>query len=139
MESENLQETLLAACEKFRMECPQRSGAAVRRRGAAVRLAIQFGLWSAISCKIEEILKLEGKLLAKQWNPRICKKLFLQPAKSPKWNAYKVDKIPARRYNLRTLKTSRAPLNPRALKTSRAPLNPRALKNSRTPLNSARR
>ena len=40
----------------------------------------------------EEILKLEGKLLAKQWNPRICKKLFLQPAKSPKWNAYKVNK-----------------------------------------------
>ena len=40
----------------------------------------------------EEILKLEGKLLAKQWNPRICKKLFLQPAKSPRWNAYKVNK-----------------------------------------------
>ena len=54
MESENLQETLLAACEKFRMECPQRSGAAVRRRGAGSSAGRRLGLRSAISCKIEE-------------------------------------------------------------------------------------
>ena len=74
MESENLQETLLAACEKFRMECPQRSGAAVRRRGAAVRLAIQFGWRSAISCKIEEFEDLQEELLSESGKLEICKK-----------------------------------------------------------------
>ena len=67
MESENLQEAFLAACEKSQMECTQKPGAG----SSAVRW---FGLRSAIFCKIEEYEDLQEELLGESGKQEICKK-----------------------------------------------------------------